>query len=139
MKTSNGIFCFAGSSDQSWGLSYKGTVVHDHKQTVFCEPFYDGRTIVGVELDLEADELRFHVNQQCLGVAFRGLRSKRPLYPMVSVAPSPMDARLQSHVSTCSSLQRLATRCISDVMTSVEGIESLPLPKVLKNQIACDL
>ena len=61
-----------GMDDQSWGLSYKGTIWHNGKHQRYCEPFFDTNTKIGMLLNLYTGTLTFYKNGVNLGVAFRG-------------------------------------------------------------------
>ena len=67
-KNTNSI----GMDDQSWGLSYKGTVWHNGTCRQYCEPFYENNTNIGILLNLYAGTLTFFKNGINLGVAFKG-------------------------------------------------------------------
>ena len=63
----------SGKDNQSWGLTYKGTIWHNGVSHKYCEPFYEPKTVIGCHLNLYDGTLTFYKNGQNLGVAFRGL------------------------------------------------------------------
>ena len=66
--------------DQSWGLSYKGTIWHNGKSQRYCEPFYNTNTKIGMLLNLYTGTLTFFKNGVNLGVAFRGKYKRVPMW-----------------------------------------------------------
>ncbi|KAK7482713.1 hypothetical protein BaRGS_00026011 [Batillaria attramentaria] len=76
-------FCsLLGRDNNSWGLSYLGTVHHKGQTRTFSDKLGQG-AIVGVHLDMWQGTLSFYVNRRPLGVAYRGLQGKS-LYPVVT-------------------------------------------------------
>lgn len=72
-----------GLDANSWGYSYRGVIQHDKVKQDYGIPFGVG-CLVGVHLDMWLGTLEYYVNRRARGVAFKGLKKHKMLYPMMS-------------------------------------------------------
>ncbi|GFR60023.1 SPRY domain-containing SOCS box protein 3-like [Elysia marginata] len=129
-----------GQDNESWGLSYKGTIWHAGEGRKYCEPFYAQDTVIGVHLDLSLGQLTFYKDGVCLGPAFTGLRASRHrrLYPMVCSSATETELGLGAMYYRVGQPSRLQGECLEKIrssLVSVDGVDSLPLPSVMKNYL----
>ncbi|XP_072044124.1 SPRY domain-containing SOCS box protein 3-like isoform X2 [Amphiura filiformis] len=127
-----------GKDEQSWGLSYKGTIWHNGRRERYCEPFYDTNTKIGMLLNLYTGTLTFFKNGVNLGVAFRDLHKVgEELYPMSSSTAAETEVELGIRSSRKLKLQ---DKCLSTILRNVSrqddgAIDVLPLPKKMKTEL----
>ena len=125
----------AGIDNQSWGLSYKGTIWHNGQKLTYCEPFYKERTVIGVHLNLYQGTLTFYKDGQSLGLAFQGLRQMGKLYPLISSTSPGTELGLGVRVCRQPSLQEKCYITVTHSLKRKAGVEELPLPRLMKRQI----
>lgn len=125
-----------GQDKESWGLSYKGQIWHNGVSKQYCEPFFDSATVIGVLLNLYRGSLTFYKNGVSLGEAFTGLHAgNESLYPLISSTAT--ETELELGVRTCRYLT-LQEKCFSQIrnsLRSVDYVDNLPLPNIMKNQL----
>lgn len=123
-----------GKDDESWGLSYKGTVWHSGQSWQYCEPFYDS-TVIGILLDMDEGTLTFYKNGKSLGIAFYEInKMATELFPTVSSTATLTEIELQR----CSCrYQKLQDLCLMTVRkhVSASNIDSLTLPPTLQRSL----
>lgn len=129
-----------GQDSESWGLSYKGTIWHAGQSRKFCEPFYAQDTVIGVHLDLTQGNLTFYKDGVCLGTAFTGLGASRHrrLYPIVCSSAAETEVALGTMCYRVGQPSRLQGECLEKIRSSlysVDGVDSLPLPSVMKKYL----
>jgi len=153
-----GYQSLVGNSDQSWGWDlgrlkvfhnnvgvqpgnyYPSTVSHHHQWTV-----PDTFTML---LDMDQGSLGYCVGDQWLGWAVTGIKSRAPLYPVASTVWGHCEVKLrylQGLESGVLSLQDLARGVVRETLVSTSEscvrdkeelerkIDTLPLPKPMKN------
>ncbi|RUS88537.1 hypothetical protein EGW08_003713 [Elysia chlorotica] len=129
-----------GRDTESWGLSYKGSTWHAGVSRKYCEPFYAKDTVIGVHLDLNQGHLTFYKDGVCLGPAFTGLKATthRRLYPIVCSTARESELGLGDRFFRPGQPTRLQGDCLEKIrnsLASVESVEALPLPRVMKNYL----
>ncbi|KAL2088768.1 hypothetical protein ACEWY4_015667 [Coilia grayii] len=125
-----------GMDEESWGLSYKGSLWHNGKSKKYTEAFYDKSTVIGVLLDLSSGGLSFYRNGVSLGLAFSGLdKVSRPLYPLVCSSAPETELLLGLRTCRLTSLQDSCLHVISQSLKSQTCLHSLPLPRVICEQL----
>ncbi|XP_063043993.1 SPRY domain-containing SOCS box protein 3 [Engraulis encrasicolus] len=126
-----------GMDGESWGLSYKGSLWHNGQSRKYTEAFYDKSTVIGVLLDLNSGALSFYLNGVSLGLAFSGLHKvSRPLYPLVSSSAPETELLLGLRTCRLMSLQDSCLHVISQSLSSQASPHSLPLPRVICEQLS---
>jgi len=74
-----------GSDNHSMGLSHKGFIYHNGSSIQFTVSFKERESaVVGLLFNGPEKTLSYFLNNEPLGVAFRDIDLKNPLYPMVS-------------------------------------------------------
>jgi len=128
-------FCsLIGKDNESWGISYFGTIHHDGKTRDYTKKFERG-SVIGCHLDLWKGTLAFYKNGEPLGVAFEGLLGKK-LYPIISSTAARTRMKLLCSYNTGFSLQYLCCKEMSkNIPYSSESISTLPLSNALKRYI----
>lgn len=124
-----------GLDQESWGLSYKGTIWHDGKCQEYCEPFFDKTTVIGCQLNLYEGTLTYYINGVSQGVAFHGLdKVNVPLYPVVSSTATETELGLGARTCRYLSLQE---KCFLTIKKNliISDYDRLPLPSVMKEHI----
>ncbi|XP_071797556.1 SPRY domain-containing SOCS box protein 3-like [Asterias amurensis] len=129
-----------GMDDQSWGLSYKGTVWHNGTCRQYCEPFYENNTKIGILLNLYAGTLTFFKNGINLGVAFKDLhQGGEELYPLACSTAAETELELGERSSR---KLRLQDKCYAAILQSMglndNDIDILPLPNTMKHDLKKD-
>lgn len=123
-----------GKDDESWGLSYKGTIWHDGQSGHYCEPFYDS-TVIGILLDMDEGTLSFYKNGESLGIAFYNMNKKvTELFPTVSSTATLTEIELQQCSCRYENLQDLSLMTVRKHV-SVSEIDSLILPHTLRRSL----
>lgn len=125
----------SGMDDNSWGLSYKGTIWHGGKCWRYCEPFYDDRTVIAVHLNLYEGTISFSKNGKNLGVAFSGLNNlDQQLFPLISSTATETELAVGKRTCRYMSLQELCYLTIAKSMKhKYQAVKRLPLPRVMQN------
>ena len=125
----------SGMDDNSWGLSYKGTIWHGGKCWRYCEPFYDDRTVIAVHLNLYEGTISFSKNGKNLGVAFSGLNNlDQQLFPLISSTATETELAVGKRTCRYMSLQELCYLTIAKSMKhKYQAVNRLPLPRVMQN------
>lgn len=105
-------FCsMLGLDDQSWGFSYHGHIQHNCLVRKYGDTFGLGN-ILGVYLDTFSGTLEFYIDRVPLGVAFRDLKGKTPMYPMTCSTAAQSGIKLNCAVSEPTTLQLLCLKYI---------------------------
>ena len=89
-------------------------------------------TTIGVYFDGHAGTLTFFKDGKSLGVAFTGLKDKRPLYPIVCSTAAKTEMALGVMRREFLSLQDRCRSVIMGRLSTEEQIDMLCLPKKLK-------
>ncbi|KAK7090563.1 uncharacterized protein [Littorina saxatilis] len=72
-----------GQDEESWGLSYQGTIYHNRSWEPYAQHRIGQGTVIGLHLDTWHGTLAYYLNGQPQGVAFDGLRQKE-VFPVIS-------------------------------------------------------
>ncbi|XP_031171334.1 SPRY domain-containing SOCS box protein 3 [Sander lucioperca] len=114
-----------GHDENSWGLSYTGSLQHKGDNVKFSSRFGQG-SIIGVHLDTWHGTLTFYKNRHCLGVAATRLQNKK-FYPMVCSTAAKSSMKIIRACYTPTSLQYLCCAqlrqmlpCCPDVLNAIE-------------------
>ncbi|XP_022095433.1 SPRY domain-containing SOCS box protein 3-like isoform X2 [Acanthaster planci] len=129
-----------GMDDQSWGLSYKGTLWHNGTSQQYCQPFYENNTRIGILLNLYVGTLTFFKDGVNLGVAFKDLHHVgEDLYPLA--CSTAAETELELGVRSSRKL-RLQDKCYSTILRHIghndNNIDILPLPHTMKHVLKVD-
>lgn len=129
-------FCsLIGKDNESWGISYFGTLHHDGKTREYTKKFERG-SVIGCHLDLWKGTLSFYKNGEPLGVAFEGLLGKQ-LYPIISSTAARTRMKLVCSYNTGFSLQYLCCREIGrNIPCTPEAVASLSIPNAMKRYLS---
>lgn len=79
----NKFHSLLGEDEESWGLSYQGTIHHNGQKERYTANRLGQGSIIGLYLDSWLGHLSFYLNRQPLGLAFDGLRHKQ-LFPIIT-------------------------------------------------------
>ena len=116
-----------GNDTESWGYSYHGNLYEAGiKSSGYgCHKWGLG-SIIGVHLDRWRGTIEFYLNRKPLGVAFKNLPQKGPLYPIVSSTAAKSGMRLVCALSYHNDLAFECVRAISkNLNCSLGGISPL--------------
>jgi SPRY domain-containing SOCS box protein 3 len=102
-RFSHSFVCLIGYDEESWGLSYNGTLHHNGTSSLYTKSFTQG-SVIGVHLDLWQGTLEYYLNRKPLGKAFTLLKNK-VLYPMVSSTSARSGMNLTYSCSFAPTLQ----------------------------------
>lgn len=131
-----------GVSSNTWGLSYRGDLMHAGKSTTLEGCSFRRGSIIGVLLDLWNGSIRFYVNGILAQDAFFNGLPRVSYYPMVSSTALRSGFRLIRACSYPMTLQLLACRAFyhnfhnSDVAAS---LQDQCLPPYLKSYFSTTL
>ena len=123
-----------GTDSESWGLNYKGYLVHNGRPTKFTDSFYSGTTI-GVLLDMNAGKLSYFKDGSFLGTAFQGLLDiDSELYPMIASTASESEMQLGIRGSKFVTLEDLCKHTVRRYV-DYKNIDKLCLPHPIRNEL----
>lgn len=130
-----------GSDNNSWGLSYRGSLVHNDRVEVVPSLAFNRGSIVGCLLDLWHGTLHFFVDGQTTLNQFQHL-PRAGYYPLVCSTAALVGFRLIRAMQFPVSLQFLACRAVFQSVTSGALSHSAVcrcLPPLLKKQVMTEL
>lgn len=81
-KYTHTFVSFLGLDNESYGLSYSGSIHHNGEFKPYAQTFGKGDRI-GVHVNLWSGTLEYYLNSKPLGVAFTNLNPKINYYPMI--------------------------------------------------------
>jgi len=122
-----------GHDQFSWGFSYQGTVHHRGRIRDYGPKWGEGDT-VGVHLDTLRGTVEFYLNKKPLGVAFKDLRVKEDLFPLVSSTAAKSEMKLETAQSYKNNLQFSCLKVLSSKLPG-SNLLNLYLPPGLKKFI----
>lgn len=114
-----------GNDSESWGLSYRGDIIHAGIRTAYGPHFGKG-SIVGVHLNMWTGTLEFYLNRRRLGVAFK-LMKNQILFPMISSTIGNSSMRLVTTMSWPASLELSCLQSISAMpqLCDIPGLRAM--------------
>lgn len=130
------LFCL-GEDNNGWGLSHKGLIWHGGVAKTFCNRFKENEaTKVGLLFDGVSGTLTYYKDDECLGIAFRGLNEvKENLYPIVCSTAAKTEMHLCTTKRDFVNLQDRCRAVLIKLVNSREKLELLKLPLRIKRYL----